>query len=79
MTANVQKCRILLKLITRNDIVFNCGRRLLHEGPDTVEELLDRHVVKKEKHRDDEEEELQESAATHQHSEGGAESVPRHN
>ncbi|KAK7283431.1 hypothetical protein RIF29_12947 [Crotalaria pallida] len=36
-------------------------KRLLHEGPDTIEELLDRHVVKKEKVKsvdDDEEEEL---------------------
>ncbi|GLT35003.1 hypothetical protein SLA2020_094880 [Shorea laevis] len=33
-------------------------RRFLHNGPDTVEELLDRHVVKKEKSLDDDEEEL---------------------
>ncbi|PKI34335.1 hypothetical protein CRG98_045251 [Punica granatum] len=33
--------------------------RSLHNGPDTVEELLDRHVVKKVKSLDDEEEELQ--------------------
>ncbi|KAK4805122.1 hypothetical protein SAY86_004939 [Trapa natans] len=33
--------------------------RSLHNGPDTIEELLDRHVVKKEKPLDDEEEELQ--------------------
>uniref|UniRef100_A0A5B7CCK3 Complex 1 LYR protein domain-containing protein n=1 Tax=Davidia involucrata TaxID=16924 RepID=A0A5B7CCK3_DAVIN len=33
--------------------------RLLHNGPDTIEELLDRHVVKKEKtYKDDEENEL---------------------
>lgn len=32
--------------------------RLLHHGPDTVEELLDRHVVKKEKSLDDDENEL---------------------
>lgn len=31
-------------------------RRLLHEGPDTVEELLDRHLVKKKEDRDDEDE-----------------------
>ncbi|XP_004499308.1 uncharacterized protein [Cicer arietinum] len=36
-----------------------CGWRLLHEGPDTVEELLDRHLVKKDKNNnDDEEDEL---------------------
>lgn len=34
------------------------GFRSLHNGPDTVEELLDRHVVKKDKSLDDEEEEL---------------------
>ncbi|KAK8596604.1 hypothetical protein V6N13_001220 [Hibiscus sabdariffa] len=33
-------------------------QRFLHEGPDTVEELLDRHVVKKEKSLDDEEQDL---------------------
>lgn len=32
--------------------------RLLHNGPDTVEELLDRHVVKKENSLDDDENEL---------------------
>ncbi|KAK2398336.1 LYR family of Fe/S cluster biogenesis protein [Trifolium repens] len=35
-----------------------CGWRLLHEGPDTVEELLDRHLVKKVNNNDDEEDEL---------------------
>lgn len=35
-----------------------CDRQLLHDGPDTVEELLDRHVVKKVKSLDDDEEEL---------------------
>ncbi|KAK4275070.1 hypothetical protein QN277_018210 [Acacia crassicarpa] len=34
------------------------SKRLLHEGPDTIEELLDRHLVKKDKSIDDEEEEL---------------------
>ncbi|KAJ1424189.1 Complex 1 LYR protein [Sesbania bispinosa] len=29
------------------------GLRQLHEGPDTVEELLDRHLVKKDKTKDD--------------------------
>ncbi|XP_006363110.1 uncharacterized protein [Solanum tuberosum] len=32
--------------------------RLLHHGPDTMEELLDRHVVKKEKSLDDDENDL---------------------
>jgi hypothetical protein len=35
-----------------------CGWRLLHEGPDTVEELLDRHLVKKVNNNDEEEDEL---------------------
>ncbi|CAK9312754.1 unnamed protein product [Citrullus colocynthis] len=32
--------------------------RALHNGPDTIDELLDRHVVKKEKSFDDEDDEL---------------------
>lgn len=32
--------------------------RVLHNGPDTVDELLDRHVVKKEKSLNDEDDEL---------------------
>ncbi|CDP07345.1 unnamed protein product [Coffea canephora] len=36
----------------------NSHLRLLHHGPDTVEELLDRHVVKKERSLDDDENEL---------------------
>ncbi|XP_061356341.1 uncharacterized protein LOC133300766 [Gastrolobium bilobum] len=32
--------------------------RLLHDGPDTVEELLDRHLVKKNKKENDDEDEL---------------------
>ncbi|XWS25949.1 hypothetical protein CRYUN_Cryun27aG0111200 [Craigia yunnanensis] len=44
------------KLDYGNDFVFI--QRFLHNGPDTVEELLDRHVVKKEKSLDDEDEEL---------------------
>ncbi|CAJ2675806.1 hypothetical protein L195_g056992 [Trifolium pratense] len=36
-----------------------CGWRLLHEGPDTIDELLDRHLVKKvNNNNDDEEDEL---------------------
>ncbi|XP_054812542.1 uncharacterized protein LOC129313449 [Prosopis cineraria] len=34
------------------------GKRLLHQAPDTIEELLDRHLVKKDKPLDDGEEEL---------------------
>ena len=47
---------IRLKLVSGNDVGFI--QRFLHNGPDTVEELLDRHVVKKDKSVDDEEEEL---------------------
>ncbi|WOL07330.1 hypothetical protein Cni_G16070 [Canna indica] len=31
-------------------------RRSLHEGPDTIDELLDRHLVKKKPHDDDDDE-----------------------
>ncbi|KAE8725548.1 SCO6021 protein [Hibiscus syriacus] len=44
------------KFFCRSNVVFI--ERFLHEGPDNVEELLDRHGVKKEKSLDDEEEEL---------------------
>ncbi|KAA0064850.1 Complex 1 LYR protein [Cucumis melo var. makuwa] len=42
---------------------LNCSKigfhpRVLHNGPDTVEELLDRHVVKKEKSLDDDADKL---------------------
>ncbi|KAK4598203.1 hypothetical protein RGQ29_015612 [Quercus rubra] len=37
----------LNNLIARCDIV--CIRRLLHNGPDTLEELLDRHLAKEQK------------------------------
>ncbi|KAG5542479.1 hypothetical protein RHGRI_022126 [Rhododendron griersonianum] len=37
---------------------FLLHRRLIHHGPDTIDELLDRHVVKNEKTRDDEEADL---------------------
>ena len=60
MIGNLQICQrispIPVRLIAHYGAIF--GHRLLHEGPDTVEELLDRHLVKKEKSRDDEEEEL---------------------
>ncbi|GKV17788.1 hypothetical protein SLEP1_g28250 [Rubroshorea leprosula] len=61
MITNLQKkCRslvILLKFFHHHDFVPL--RRLLHNGPDTVDELLDRHIVMKEKSLNDEEEELQ--------------------
>lgn len=59
MAMKLQKWRSLsssLFMINRSCVVFN--QRLLHEGPDTLEELLDRHLVKKEKSFDEEEEEI---------------------
>lgn len=59
MAMKLQKWRSLsssLYMINRSCAVFN--QRLLHEGPDTLEELLDRHLVKKEKSFDEEEEEI---------------------
>jgi len=59
MAMKLQKWRGLsssLYMINRSCVVFN--QRLLHEGPDTLEELLDRHLVKKEKSFDEEEEEI---------------------
>lgn len=40
----------------RRTLVIHHRLRRLHNGPDTVEELLDRHVVKREKSLNDEEE-----------------------
>ncbi|XP_021894538.1 uncharacterized protein LOC110812156 [Carica papaya] len=58
MVRGLQKWQNLsaIGLKVRKDVVFNLC--LLHNGPDTIEELLDRHVIKKEKSLDDEEEEL---------------------
>ncbi|KAI4328577.1 hypothetical protein L6164_020917 [Bauhinia variegata] len=59
MSRNLQIQRRLsigVKLITRLGSVSS--ERCLHEGPDTIDELLDRHIVKKEKLVDDEQEEL---------------------
>ena len=59
MIAYLRKSQYLTirsKLVSGNDTGFI--QRFLHNGPDTVEELLDRHVVKKDKSVDDEEEEL---------------------
>ncbi|KAI3431986.1 uncharacterized protein J3R85_007644 [Psidium guajava] len=50
---------ILWSTAKPNDAVPVSVSRALHNGPDTVEELLDRHVVKEEKKSlDDDEEEL---------------------
>ncbi|XP_073151921.1 uncharacterized protein [Henckelia pumila] len=38
--------------------VTHLHHRLLHNGPDTLDELLDRHTVKNDKKRDDDENEL---------------------
>ena len=48
------KLRLSLKLLARTDASSRLGRRLLHNGPDTVEELLDRHLVKKDRSTADE-------------------------
>lgn len=60
MVGRVEKCRNLVISLNHHHraTVFLHRRRVLHNGPDTVEELLDRHVVKKEKSYDDEENEL---------------------
>nr|VDD64586.1 unnamed protein product [Brassica oleracea] len=50
MASKLQKWRNLsnrIDLISRRDALSTI--RLLHEGPDTMEELLDRHLAKKEK------------------------------
>lgn len=52
-----QQCRSLAILIRRHDAV-SLQRRFIHNGPDTLEELLDRHVVKKDKPLNDDDEEL---------------------
>ncbi|KAJ4721503.1 Complex 1 LYR protein [Melia azedarach] len=56
MATTIQKWGSLSKTFGRKNVVSI--RRLLHDGPDTLEELLDRHVVKREKSLDDDEEEL---------------------
>ncbi|XP_052202603.1 uncharacterized protein LOC127808214 [Diospyros lotus] len=56
MTANIQRCRPLA-----NSLLFlrPLRRRFLHSGPDTIDELLDRHVVRKDtSYVDDDENEL---------------------
>ncbi|KAF3623382.1 putative pentatricopeptide repeat-containing protein, mitochondrial-like [Capsicum annuum] len=60
MTANIQKFRTLSTAVNHSfESRWLLHRyRLLHHGPDTMEELLDRHVVKREKSLDDEKNEL---------------------
>ncbi|KAF5179752.1 LYR family of Fe/S cluster biogenesis protein [Thalictrum thalictroides] len=61
MAGKVEKCRKFALAMNSNSIrqgnLF-IHQKLLHNGPDTVDELLDRHVVKKEKSYDNDEEEL---------------------
>ncbi|KAL3734325.1 hypothetical protein ACJRO7_023640 [Eucalyptus globulus] len=60
MNAKLQKWRnlsILWSAAKQSDAASASVSCALHHGPDTVEELLDRHVVKKEKKSLDEEEE----------------------
>ncbi|CAI9097054.1 OLC1v1033350C1 [Oldenlandia corymbosa var. corymbosa] len=57
MTSIVAKCRTFA-IPLRDQLQRTTLPRLLHNGPDTVEELLERHVVKKEKSLDDDENEL---------------------
>ncbi|MBA0567506.1 hypothetical protein Golob_005060, partial [Gossypium lobatum] len=54
MIAYRQRCPSLTTVCGNNVVSL---QRFLHSGPDTVEELLNRHLVKKEKSLDDEEEE----------------------
>ncbi|TYI08927.1 hypothetical protein ES332_A09G035100v1 [Gossypium tomentosum] len=55
MIAYLRKCPNLT-IVCGNNVVFL--QRFLHNGPDTVEELLDRHVVKEKSLEDEEEESL---------------------
>ncbi|KAK3008511.1 hypothetical protein RJ639_013219 [Escallonia herrerae] len=57
MMANVQICRRLAVPSNHLRSIYY-HRRLLHNGPDTIEELIDRHVAKTDKktHSDDENE-----------------------
>ncbi|KAA8521710.1 hypothetical protein F0562_012383 [Nyssa sinensis] len=60
MAISISKVRLYLLVSPNNHLRANLNHhhrwRLLHNGPDTIEELLDRHVVKKEKTYDDDEE-----------------------
>ncbi|GAB2289259.1 hypothetical protein Dimus_023564 [Dionaea muscipula] len=57
MTTKLQRCRRITHLLSPKSLTASI-RRSLHEGPNTVEELLDRHLVKEKKPSDDDEEEL---------------------
>ncbi|CAI9753368.1 unnamed protein product [Fraxinus pennsylvanica] len=60
MTTKLQKCQPIataLNRLCRTQSVHHLRRQFIHNGPDTVEELLDRHLVKKDK-KDSEENEL---------------------
>ncbi|MED6199070.1 hypothetical protein PIB30_072495 [Stylosanthes scabra] len=58
MIGKLQLWRCIRQQVAVNRTSLFSIERLLHDGPDTVEELLDRHIVKKEKSLDDDEEEL---------------------
>ncbi|CAK9183004.1 unnamed protein product [Ilex paraguariensis] len=54
MTIKPSKCQnLVIPLNNLRTNLFLHHRCLLHNGPDTVEELLERHIVKKEKSLDD--------------------------
>ncbi|KAL8150769.1 LOW QUALITY PROTEIN: hypothetical protein V2J09_020577, partial [Rumex salicifolius] len=62
--ANLQRCRRIACALTpkfASTGKLHPGHRRLHNGPDTIEELIDRHLVKEDKSRrddDDEESEI---------------------
>ncbi|KAL1367718.1 hypothetical protein HN51_021839 [Arachis hypogaea] len=58
MTGKLQLWRCIRQQVAVNRTSLFHMERFLHDGPDNVEELLDRHLVKKEKSLDDDEEEL---------------------
>lgn len=59
MPPTVGNCRTLAISLHYTPInTFLLHRQFIHHGPDTIDELLDRHVVKKEKTSDDEETDL---------------------
>ncbi|PWA72966.1 complex 1 LYR protein [Artemisia annua] len=58
MAVSIRKCRTLAISLQPDMCFQHIHRRyFLNNGPDTVEELLDRHVVKKQKSYDDDEDE----------------------
>lgn len=62
MTFGLRNCRTVgtaVRHLRATESLPRLGCRLLHEGPDTIDELLDRHLVKNEKkHLDDDENEF---------------------